>query len=208
MNTTNYTCWFSEIRAANPDLIGEKGAELNRLTTSGFPVRPGFCITVEAYNYLLKVTGLNLPIDLLLAETNFEDPEDIAACSLAISDLVKQQPIPREIAGEVLESYNKLGRQMGFRHLEGMPVSVGPSITIVGSQEVMDPDTETYRILRGGCTILKHVRSCWAALWTYKSLSKLRLLGIDHNNVKVAVIVQAVELPKIIPEFFNSHIRA
>ncbi|MFN2182107.1 MAG: PEP/pyruvate-binding domain-containing protein, partial [Candidatus Promineifilaceae bacterium] len=54
-----YTCWFSDTDAADPALVGGKGANLSRLVSGGFPVPPGYCITADAYRYLLNVTGLN-----------------------------------------------------------------------------------------------------------------------------------------------------
>jgi pyruvate,water dikinase len=206
METMNFTCWFSESRAANPDLVGEMGAYLNSLWMSGLPVHPGFCITIDAYNYVQKVTGLDMPIDRMVAEIDFEDPQEIAAKSLSIRELIHQQPIPREIASEVLENYVRLSRLMNFRHLEGMPVSVSPSFTIAGSPKVFLTDpAQTYLNLRGGCSVLKHIRCCWASLWRTESLFNLHSLNIDHRRVKIAVIVQAMEFPMLTPEDLKAH---
>jgi pyruvate,water dikinase len=209
MRTMNYTCWFTEGRAANPDLVGDRGAELNHLWVSGLPIHPGFCITVDAYNFVLKVTGLNRPIDRILAETNFEDPEEIAAQGLVIRDLIKEQPIPQEIASEVLENYIKLGRFMGFRHLEGMPVSIEPSFTVIGSLHKLSVNpAQVYLNIRGGCSILKHIRCCWTALWSPESLLNLHRFEIDHDLVKIAVVVQTMEYPRRSPDYANAHMNA
>jgi pyruvate,water dikinase len=192
-----YTCWFSENKAANSDLVGEKGANLSRLAAGGFSTPPGFCLTVDAYCYLLKVTGLDLTIAGLLEETNFEDQEDVAAKALAIQDLIKQQPIPTEIASEVLENYFKLGQQMGFRHLEAMPVVVRPSVTAEGSSQLLfSEQLDSYLNVRGGYSVLKHARRCWASLWKDRTLTELQRLRVDHKRVKVAVVVQAMANPE------------
>jgi pyruvate,water dikinase len=185
------------------------GAYLNSLWMSGLPVHPGFCITIDAYNYVQRVTGVDMPIDRLLAEINFEDAEEISAKSLVIRDLIDQQPIPREIASEVLENYMKLGRLMNFRHLEGMPVSIRPSFTVVGSPQVFLADpAQTYLNLRGGCSVLKHIRCCWASLWRPESLLHLHRLNIDHHLVKIAVIVQTMEFPMSASEDLTAHTHA
>ncbi|MFL7837772.1 MAG: PEP/pyruvate-binding domain-containing protein [Candidatus Promineifilaceae bacterium] len=209
MNTSHYTCWMSEARASNPDLVGEKGVELNQLAASGTPIPPGFCITVDAYNYLLKVTGLNMPIDRMLAETNFEDQQAVETQALAIRELIKDQPIPREIASEVLESYNILGRLMGLQHLESMLVSVSPSFPNIETARLLSLDwVKTYPNVQGGCSILKHTRCCWASLWSARFLKELQHPEIDHSDVKIAVVVQALEIPTAGPEFITAEMAA
>ena len=189
----NYTCWFSEKKAANSALVGEMGANLGRLAADGVPVAPGFCITVDAYGYLLKVTGLNRTITGLVEAINFEDQEDVAAKALAIRDLIEQQPIPTEIAREVLENYFNLGRQMGLRHLEAMPVVVRSSATVEDSTQTPDKRRlATYPNVRGGYSVLEHARHCWASRGNTCALTDRRRQGIDHQGVKVAVVIQAM----------------
>lgn len=45
---------FSEVAANDVALVGGKGANLGEMAGAGFPVPPGFCITVEAYRKFMS----------------------------------------------------------------------------------------------------------------------------------------------------------
>jgi pyruvate,water dikinase len=202
----NYTCLFSEIKAANPNLVGDIGVNLYQLAAGGLPVAPGFCITANAYSYLMKVTGLNLTIAELLEKANFEDVEKIEALTQAVRDLIDQQPIPTEIASEVLENYFRLGQQLGYRHLEALPVAIRPSITVAGSSQALPSDQlNTYLNIQGGYSTLRHARLCWACFWNTRAVKYLRTHDLDCQRVKIAVVVQALEDPDATQRYLKPH---
>jgi pyruvate, water dikinase len=202
----NYTCLFSEITAANPNLVGDIGVTLYHLAADGLPIAPGFCITANAYGYLMKVTGLNLTISEMLKEANFEDDERIEALTLAVRDLIEQQPIPTEIASEVLENYFALGQQLGFRHLEALPVVVRPSIMVAGSSHVLTSDQlGAYLNIQGGYSTLRHARLCWASFWNTQAVKYLQNHHLDCRRVKIAVVVQALTNSDAAQRNLNAH---
>jgi pyruvate,water dikinase len=202
----NYTCLFSEIKAANANLVGDIGVNLYQQAAGGLPVAPGFCITTNAYSYLMKVTGLNLTISELLGDTNFENDEKIEAVTLAVRDLIEQQPIPTEIASEVLEKYFTLGQKLGYRHLEALPVTVRPSIMVVGSPQALTSDQlGYYPNVQGGYSILKHARLCWAAFWNAQTVKFLKNYDLDSQRVQIAVVVQALISPKAAQMHLEAH---
>ena len=67
----NYICFFDEPQATEMALVGGKGTNLGKMATAGFPVPPGFCITAEAYRYLVEITGLDPIIALKLTRPRF-----------------------------------------------------------------------------------------------------------------------------------------
>ncbi len=53
-----YVCFFNEPGATELGLVGGKGANLGKMARAGFPIPPGYCISADAYRYLIEVTGL------------------------------------------------------------------------------------------------------------------------------------------------------
>ncbi|MFN2139908.1 MAG: PEP/pyruvate-binding domain-containing protein [Candidatus Promineifilaceae bacterium] len=201
-----YTCWFSDTDAADPALVGGKGANLSRLVTGGFPVPPGYCVTADAYRYLLNVTGLN-PIIMAMAEgIDFTNPLEISDRAARIRELIEQQPIPTEIAAEILENYFNLGREMEYRHLEATAVAVRssataedlPSASFAGQQD-------TFLNVRGSIALLQHVRRCWSSLWSERALIYRHRQGFDHQRVFAAVVVQAMINPQVSGVLFTTN---
>ncbi len=202
----SYICWFTDPHAADSALAGGKGANLSRLTAGGFPIPPGFCITADAYSYLLEVTGLNQVINRLLDEINFDDHEDIAGRSAVIRDLIEQQPIPEEIAAAILRAYADLGRALACRHLEATPVAVRSSATAEDLPEAsFAGQQDTYLNIRGGHSLLEHVRRCWASLWTSRAMTYRQRHGFEHQKVAVAVVVQAMVNPAVSGILFTAN---
>ena len=201
-----YTCWFSETDSADPALVGGKGANLSRLVSGGFPVPPGYCITADAYRYLLNVTGLN-PIIMAMAEQiDFTNPLDVGDRAARIRELIEQQPIPTEIAAEILENYFTLGREMEYRHLEATAVAVRSSATAEDLPEAsFAGQQDTYLNVRGGYSLLEHVRQCWASLWSERALTYRHRQGYDHQKVFAAVVVQAMIDPQVSGILFTAN---
>ena len=201
-----YTCWFSDETASNLALVGEKGLNIFHLLTGGLPVPPGFCIMTNAQSYLLKVTGLDQIIHDLVRGIDFTDQADVGRTSLAIRDLFEQQPIPNEIAGEILENYFTLGQQLGYRHLESMPVAVRPSATVADSPQIaLSNCLDAFFNVQGGYSVLRHLRRCWASAWNDRALIEIHRLGIDHQKVRVAAVVQAIAHPHDQPTISRTH---
>ena len=46
---SRYVRWFEHITKSDVALVGGKGANLGEMTRAGFPVPPGFVVTVDAY---------------------------------------------------------------------------------------------------------------------------------------------------------------
>ena len=73
-----YICFFTDPCTSDLSLVGGKGTNLGKMATAGFPVPPGFCVTAEAYRYLIDITGLNPIIARMLEKIDYLDPREIA----------------------------------------------------------------------------------------------------------------------------------
>jgi pyruvate,water dikinase len=175
---------FSALDRDSLALAGGKGANLGEMTSAGFPVPPGFCITTTAYEH--AAAGADLE-DMLtaLAGSSAGDSTRHAALAQAARDSILRSPIPPEVAEAVVSAYQSLGNG------ETLAVSVRSSATaedlpyasFAGQQE-------TYLNVVGSESVLDAVRRCWASLWTDRAVSYRATLGIDHHTVQLAVVVQ------------------
>ncbi len=186
-----YICFFHEPHAANLALVGGKGTNLGKMTAAGFPVPPGFCVTAAAYRCLVEITGLNPIIEHKINKIDFTDPRSVTGTAASIRELIRQQPIPVEIAQEIASAYAQLAQQMDVSDL--LPVAVRSSAT---AEDLPDASfagqQDTYLNVRGHNALLEHVRHCWASLWTDRAITYRQKQGYDHLKVYLAVVVQAM----------------
>jgi len=189
----NYIRWFQEVGAADGGLVGGKGANLGEMVVAGLAVPPGFCLTAAAYRAFIQATGLDESIRSVLAETRLDDPADVEAKTARIRGLIAEQEVPATMAQEILDSYQRLGQELGAPDAAQLPVAVRssataedlPTASFAGQQD-------TYLNVRGADELLEHVKHCWASLWTARAATYRTRQGFDHHQVYMAVVVQAM----------------
>ncbi|MBL7184452.1 MAG: hypothetical protein ISS50_08385 [Anaerolineae bacterium] len=189
----NYIRWFQEVGVADVGLVGGKGANLGEMVVAGLPVPPGFCLTAAAYREFIQATGLGEAIRSVLAEARLDDPADVEAKTARIRGLIAEQQVPATMAQEILDSYQRLGQELGAPGAAQVPVAVRssataedlPTASFAGQQD-------TYLNVRGADELLDHVKYCWASLWTARAVTYRTRQGFDHHQVYMAVVVQAM----------------
>lgn len=164
---------FADIDAGMLADVGGKAANLGELTRAGLPVPPGWTLTTEAYRQAADVAGL--------AKVIAEGGPGLAR---AARERLLATPVPEEVAKAVVEAYEEMG---------GGPVAVRSSATaedlpfasFAGQQD-------TYLNVVGAGALLDAVRRCWASLWTDRAVAYRESNGIDHDTVRLAVVVQVM----------------
>ena len=187
-----YICWFNEIRNADVELVGGKGANLGEMSGNGFPVPPGFCLTAHAYRDFITSTGLDRAITAVLADTNLDEAEAVETATARIRELITAQSVPEDMALEILQSYDQLSQKLGLGN-SATAVAVRssataedlPTASFAGQQD-------TYLNIRGEAALLEHVKRCWASLWTARAAAYRARQGFEHTKVYLAVVVQAM----------------
>jgi pyruvate,water dikinase len=189
----NYIRWFQEVGVADGGLVGGKGANLGEMVVAGLPVPPGFCLTAAAYRAFIQATGLDEAIRSILADTHLDDPADVEAKTARIRGLIAEQQVPSMMAQQILDGYHRLGQELGAPGAAQLPVAVRssataedlPTASFAGQQD-------TYLNVRGADELLKHIKYCWASLWTARAVTYRTRQGFDHHQVYMAVVVQAM----------------
>ena len=171
---------LNEVRKEDIDTVGGKGANLGELMHQGFPVPPGFVITADTYAKFVDTEGLP-PGDQI--------GDDAAFCA-TIRDKIISRALPWEFEEQILFSHEQLQQN---RQTE-IVYAVRSSATaedLSGASFAGQHDTYYYVSIN---TLSMMVKKCWASLWSDAAFSYRQSQGIEHRDVKMAVIVQEMIL--------------
>lgn len=187
---TNYISTFDQITAQDVPLVGGKGANLGEMTRAGLPVPPGFCVSAEAYRVF--TAHAQPTITKILDHTQIDNPDDVEAQTARLRELLIAEPMPADIAREILDAYARL--TANIKKDDGiLPVAVRSSAT---AEDLPDASfagqQDTYLNIRGDTQLLEHVKRCWASLWTARAVTYRHKQGYEHDKVALAVVVQAM----------------
>lgn len=176
--------FFKEIDKDDLPLVGGKGANLGEMTKAGFPVPPGFSITIHAYDIFLEENKLEKPIFDLLKQTDVNNPEQLVNTSRSIQKKITSAKIPDEVVKEVIKTYKKLFRGQGLVAVRSSATAEDlPTASFAGQQA-------TFLNVKGEANLLNSVRECWASLFTARAIFYREENKISHEKVKISVIVQ------------------
>ena len=187
------TQWLENTRSTDLETVGGKGASLGELTDAGLPVPPGFVVTAETYRTFLQTTGIETELfsDILTLEG--DDTTGLAEAAQAARELIRETPMPEEVADEIIAAYRKLGTQtdnqadsQGSEPFVAVRSSATaedlPDASFAGQHETFLNVTEV--------DLLERVKECWASLFAERAVHYRNNQGFDHETVDIAVVVQ------------------
>ncbi|MBN2027241.1 MAG: hypothetical protein JW854_10840 [Actinobacteria bacterium] len=183
-----FTVALSEIDLGDLEQAGGKGANLGHLLRAGFNVPPGFSIQARAYDVVLETPGLKDRVEQVLADVDFSDPMDAEMAATMIREAIVYIPLPGPIVKEITSAYRALLAEAGGG-LVAVRSSVGTrDLSVTSFPGQMD----TYHNLRSEEEVLAKVKECWASAFSYRALVSRHARGINHMDVFVAPVVQAM----------------
>jgi len=196
----SYIYTFAQVSRDDIPRVGGKGANLGEMTRAGLPVPPGFCVSADAYREFTR--GADETIAQILNETRMDDANDVEIKTARLRELLIAQPMPQNIAQQILDAYaelqmqvygNKAASSVVRRPSSAFPVAVRSSAT---AEDLPDASfagqQDTYLNIRGDEQLLEHVKRCWASLWTARAVTYRHKQGYAHEQVALAVVVQAM----------------
>jgi pyruvate,water dikinase len=189
--------WLDDVRAADLETVGGKGASLGELTGAGLPVPPGFVVTAGTYRAFIEEAG----IDEQLFAAMDVDPEDSAAlkeASETAHDLILNTPFPDEVREEILAAYDNLGDGEAFVAVRSSATAEDlPDASFAGQQETFLNVTEE--------ALLERVKECWASLFSQRAIYYRERKDFPHDAVDIAVVVQQMVDAEKSGVMFTSH---
>jgi rifampicin phosphotransferase len=97
--------------------------------------------------------------------------------------------IPAEIIEDVSACYHQLSSQTR----PDIPMTVRSSATAEDQANAsFAGQLETYLNIRGIPALLEHIQHCWASLWAERVVACIANQNLDHRQVSMAVVVQAM----------------
>ncbi|MFI9576156.1 rifamycin-inactivating phosphotransferase [Microbispora rosea] len=180
---------FEQIGSTNLADVGGKGMHLGELSRmDGIRVPDGFCVTTDAFQRVMaEVPSIDAQLDLL----SRVEPDDRAAIRTLSADIrhaVEGVAMPDDIVAAIRESLARLGEQAAYAVRSSATAEDLPTASFAGQQD-------SYLNIVGLAAILRHVRRCWASLFTERAVTYRCRNGFDHRKVRMAVVVQRMVFP-------------
>ncbi len=174
--------WFKDIRLADNDLVGGKGANLGELTFAKLPVPPGFVITSEAYRYAFSTAGIDVALSNLFSGANADDPANLAALAEKAQGLVNSVTLPNDLVAAILESFHQLGPDVHVAVRSSGTGEDAGDTSFAGMNR-------TFTNVAGDDELLRSLVGCWASLYGARVISYRYTRSIEGVPA-MGVIVQ------------------
>lgn len=202
MQKPDFVKWFSELNKNSGRIAGGKGANLAEIFNLKIPVPPGFVVTAQAYNYFLEKSKLKEGIANLLEKIDYEDTKQLDEITKQIREMIVNSEFPKEMGEEIIESYESL--DVGTFNMEGgtvhdiLKTASEPVFVAVRSSATAEDladasfagQQESYLNIKGNQELLRHVKKCFASLFTSRATYYRHKKEFEHSKVQLAVVVQ------------------
>ncbi|MBC1800407.1 phosphoenolpyruvate synthase [Listeria booriae] len=185
----NYVLEFEKIDQTNKALVGGKGANLGECAKiSGVQVPTGFCLTTEAYQ---RAVSENEALQALLHQLSAQkitNQDQISKIGQSIRVLIEEIEIPREIEAEITNHLAKIGSEQAYAIRSSATAEDLPTASFAGQHD-------TYLNIIGKTEILKHIKKCWASLFTDRAIIYRIQNNFAHTDVQLSVVIQQMVFP-------------
>ncbi|MDQ0416118.1 pyruvate,water dikinase [Croceifilum oryzae] len=185
-----YVSYFEQTNRDSIDVVGGKGANLGELTQAGFPVPPGFCITVDAYQQILSTSKRMNDFLEMLDQTDPEHLDVIQLVSEMIRGHILTLPMDPTVESEIIRAWEDLGTTDSYAVRSSATAEDLPTASFAGQQD-------TYLHVKGKDQLLDTVRKCWASLFTDRAIIYRSKNGFDHHSVFLSIVVQKMVFPDV-----------
>lgn len=189
---------FEQIDATNSADVGGKGALLGELSRiAGIGVPDGFCVTTDAFR---RIVAEAPSIDTRLDQLSRVEPDDHAAIRTLSADVrrsVEYVAVPDALATAISEALTRFGEHASYAVRSSATAEDLPTASFAGQQD-------SYLNITGPAEILRHVRRCWASLFTERAVTYRLRNGFDHRKVGMAVVVQQMVFPDAAGTLFTA----
>ena len=173
--------WFRDLRSADADLVGGKGANLGELTAAGLPVPDGFVVTAPAYLDAMATGGVRDRLGLGGVRA-VEGEAAMAAHATEMQGLVHDAGIPPGLRDSIVEAYRQLGDDV-FVAVRSSAVGEDSATTSFAGMN------ESFTDVRGAEEVLVRVVDCWASLFGARACAYRASHGVTEEPA-IAVVVQ------------------
>ncbi|MBC2147604.1 phosphoenolpyruvate synthase [Listeria booriae] len=185
----NYVLEFEKIDQTNKALVGGKGANLGECAKiSGVQVPTGFCLTTEAYQRAVSENEVLQALLHQLSAQKITNQDQISKIGQSIRVLIEEIEIPQEIEAEITDHLAKIGSEQAYAIRSSATAEDLPTASFAGQHD-------TYLNIIGKTEILKHIKKCWASLFTDRAIIYRIQNNFEHTDVQLSVVIQQMVFP-------------
>lgn len=181
-----YVAWLHEDEASSAERVGGKGASLARLAAAGFPVPPGFALTVDAYRRYHREASLDelvAPLSRLAARPPLAEVRQHCA---PILERLAGQGLPSELAPVLRAATQELLTRAGADATLAVRSS---GVSEDGASASFAGLYDSYLNLRDEAAVLDAIERCYRCLWEPRAAHYRAIRGIDQSREAMAVVV-------------------
>ncbi|WP_233571146.1 rifamycin-inactivating phosphotransferase [Nocardiopsis sp. Huas11] len=189
---------FADIDATNVADVGGKGAALGELARiADVRVPDGFCVTTEAFRRIVaEVPSIDALLDRL-ARVEADDHAAVRALSADIRSGIEEVAVHDSLASEIGAALTRLGEDTPCAVRSSATAEDLPTASFAGQQD-------SYLNITGQAAVLRHVRRCWASLFTERAVTYRVRNGFDHRRIGMGVVVQRMVFPDAAGTLFTA----
>lgn len=189
---------FHEIEQTQLFLVGGKAANLAELLNiEGLQVPEGFCVTTEGYQKAIEQDKLYQSLLARLSTLKVEDRNQIIEVSKKIQEIITEVKIPSDIEQAITSNLSQFGEAHAYAVRSSATAEDLPHVSFAGQHD-------TYLNIIGKESILRHIKKCWASLFTVRAIIYRIKNGFDHRQVYLSVIVQRMVFPQVSGVLFTA----
>lgn len=181
---------------------GCKAANLRNLIRQGYTVPNGFVVLVDAFEQALSTASQKIP-DLSVKLRNAVASAGCRACAKfceELIELIKKSPVPPETEREIAKHLGKSDRTRLLAVRSSATVEDSENYSWAGQFKTCLKVPNSLR------EVLSSIQLVWASVFSPRVFGYAKHIGIDIENVKMAVIVQdLVENPDFSGVLFTQH---
>ncbi len=175
---------LEQISSKSLALVGGKAAKLGEMKKKGFNVPDAFVLTTSAFSACINESNLQEVISEIIQAIDYEDQESITTASKKAINAIHEITFASTILSQIEEAYRSLAEKR---------VAVRSSATAEDLEEAsFAGQYETYLNVNGLEDLIRHIKKCYASLWTPRAISYRHKNRISHDAVKIAVLVQSM----------------
>ena len=161
--------WLDHEGAPENPLLGGKFASLAEMTAAGFAVPMGFGVTTTAYRVFMAHAGLDDKAAFVREAARRAALAETGSARARLVEAIGAAPMPDKLETAIRRNYAILEEKTGRA---GVPVAVRSSGE---AEDLADASFagqyDTYLWIAGADAVLRHVRSCWASMFSDTALS-------------------------------------
>jgi pyruvate,water dikinase len=191
---STYVRWFADLRLGDRPEVGGKCGSLGELVHAGIDVPDGFAVAVAvaAFEAFRDIGSLRDDLRALVRGADASSSSALDRAHDQATALVCATAVPDEVDTQIRAGYAELCRRFGR---DDLPVAVRSSaVAEDGDAASFAGQQETYLWIVGADSVVEHVRSCWASLYTPQAIAYRTKLPEDQaaDATRISVAVQAM----------------